>query len=538
MPLRTEEREEVFKAAKLSEILRATAKISESKSSSEVVDLAVEAVWGLLEVDRCSVVLLDEQNGELRVVAQRGMSDWVVEQCRWKAGEGLVGWAVEHGQTVAVDNVALDPRYKPIPDGAPLERAIVCVPFKVGGKVKGAICADRMAGEGALKTWEVEYLELLARHVGVALENARIYEDLSQHVKQLSTLYEVGAALGTVINVDRLLNLIVDSVVKVTGAQICSLMLLDKKRKVLRIRVAKGLPRQVIKRTEVRLGEGISGWVAKTGEPLLIEDIEKHPIFRRKSMKRYTTKSLLSVPLKVRGEVIGVLNVNNKPTGPFTETDKNLLMLFASQAAVAIERANLYKNLERLATTDGLTGLYVHRYFQQELAKELRRAKRYNRPLSLVMMDIDDFKRLNDTYGHPEGDLVLKEIARILRRHARQEDVVARYGGEEFAIILLETGKEGAMIAADRLRRAVEGHKFALDGKKVDVTVSAGVASFPEDADTKRELIDKADEALLEAKRRGKNRVCAWWKGGIMEVTPEVLEELRPSKGRKGAKGK
>jgi len=125
-----------------------------------------------------------------------------------------------------------------------------------------------------------------------------------------------------------------------------------------------------------------------------------------------------------------------------------------------------------------------------------------------------------------------------LRRHARQEDVVARYGGEEFAIILLETGKEGAMIAADRLRRAVEGHKFALDGKKVDVTVSAGVASFPEDADTKRELIDKADEALLEAKRRGKNRVCAWWKGGIMEVTPEVLEELRPSKGRKGAKGK
>jgi len=373
----------------------------------------------------------------------------------------------------------------------------------------GVLSADKSPAK-PLGADDLAYLHILAEHAAVALRNARLHEGLLHRATQLSTLYEVGSALASVLNVDRLLSLIVDSVVRVTGAQICSLMLLDQEKRFLRIRVAKGLPDEVVKRIVAPVGEGISGHVAATGEPLLVEDIENHPLFKRKSNKKYSSRSLLTVPLKIKGEVIGVLNVNNKQRSEvFTADDQNLLTLFASHAAITIENANLYEHLEQLATTDGLTGLFVHRHFQEQMTNEMNRAKRFRRPLSVCMMDIDHFKLVNDTHGHQTGDMVLREVADLLKaRGGRDEDILGRYGGEEFILALVETPKEAALSVGDRIRRTIAQHEFKRGAETLPISISVGVASYPEDADLRQDLIGRADEALYYAKEAGRNRVA------------------------------
>jgi diguanylate cyclase (GGDEF)-like protein len=163
--------------------------------------------------------------------------------------------------------------------------------------------------------------------------------------------------------------------------------------------------------------------------------------------------------------------------------------------------------MERLATTDGLTGLNNHRTFQELLAGELERSQRYQRPFSVLLMDIDHFKSFNDTYGHPVGDLVLKEIAACITRSIRRNDIPARYGGEEFAVILPENNAEGATISAERIRRTIEQHRIHSADRELQVTVSVGCASFPTHATETTSLVSSADKALYYSKEHGRNRV-------------------------------
>jgi PleD family two-component response regulator len=168
-----------------------------------------------------------------------------------------------------------------------------------------------------------------------------------------------------------------------------------------------------------------------------------------------------------------------------------LLEILCNQAAISIANAKLHAEIEKLATTDGLTGLYNHRRFQEKLSDEFRRLNRYSSPVSLILADIDYFKKVNDTYGHPAG-------------------VPARYGGEEFAVILPGTEAEGAKNIAERLRRAVMDTTFSPDGKSLQVTISIGIATAPFDAKNKEELIERADKALYHAKHNGRNQTVIW----------------------------
>ncbi|HEX3019818.1 MAG TPA: GGDEF domain-containing protein, partial [Chitinispirillaceae bacterium] len=179
-------------------------------------------------------------------------------------------------------------------------------------------------------------------------------------------------------------------------------------------------------------------------------------------------------------------------------------------AAVAFTRAVLYQKMELLATTDGLTGLNNHRHFQEILSKELERARRYKRSLSLLLMDIDHFKSFNDTYGHPVGDLVLKEISLCIQKSIRTNDIPARYGGEEFTVIIPETNQANAMIIAERVRSTIEKHIIMSLEKQLRVTVSIGCASYPNQASSQQELIDFADKALYYSKGHGRNQANAY----------------------------
>jgi diguanylate cyclase (GGDEF)-like protein len=179
------------------------------------------------------------------------------------------------------------------------------------------------------------------------------------------------------------------------------------------------------------------------------------------------------------------------------------------QAAQSIQRARLFEATERLATTDGLTGLVNHRTFQMRLDEHLAAAQRYGKKVSLLLTDIDHFKTVNDTYGHPVGDVVLKGVASVLHKEARTTDIAARYGGEEFALVMPETDLAGALKTAERIRERVAQARFRTEHGELKVTISIGVATFPQDGRAKAQLVEVADGGLYHAKRNGRNQTVS-----------------------------
>lgn len=219
----------------------------------------------------------------------------------------------------------------------------------------------------------------------------------------------------------------------------------------------------------------------------------------------------VTVPLKTKDKIIGVLFADNPYTHkPITSDNIRILTMFANQAGLAIENSQLYEQTLIKAHTDSLTGLWNHGYFQYCLQEELNSAQKNSQPLSIIMADLDNFKMYNDAYGHQKGDQILKQIARLLSLSARKQDSIYRYGGEEFAIILTRTTKHEARAIAERIRTTIEKYDFQQTNNPADkrLTVSSGLATFPDDADSKDTLLACADKALYEAKHQGKNRIC------------------------------
>ena len=225
----------------------------------------------------------------------------------------------------------------------------------------------------------------------------------------------------------------------------------------------------------------------------------------------FKTSELIIITLKTKEKVKGLIVADNLYTQkPIEENDIKIFTMLANQAALAIENSQLYEMIVYKSHTDSLTDLWNHGYFQEKLTYELERAKKPNQPLSLVLIDIDNFKDLNDTYGHQFGDTILKELAMILKQSSRETDYVCRYGGEEFTLILPQTNKEKAYEIAERLRSRIEQYSFSpyTQPKNLKLTISLGVATYSVDAITKEELISKADKAMYIAKFSGKNKSC------------------------------
>lgn len=253
------------------------------------------------------------------------------------------------------------------------------------------------------------------------------------------------------------------------------------------------------------------GWVVLNERPLWRNDVEADLRFSENPAGE-GMRSEMVVPLRIRDRVLGTLNLASATERAFTASDFDILQKCGQLAAVAVENQLLYRQTRENSLIDPLTGVYNQRHFRHLLGVETGRAARYSRRMALLMIDVDDFKRVNDTFGHPVGDRVLRGVAGILRGGVRGSDVLARYGGEEFSVILQETDPAAAQRVAEKLRADVETKGSFPDGKSgsIRATVSIGWALYPRDAEDAESLVQRADEALYRAKRTGKNRVCAW----------------------------
>ncbi len=335
---------------------------------------------------------------------------------------------------------------------------------------------------------------------------------LDRKIFEIETLFKASQAMNFQSDTDKLIKQILEMAGKAIRAERCSIMLQSGVGSdELETKIVFGLKEgqegvQPHSSVKIKSGEGVAGTVLKTGNSIIVNEGHKDPLFKSYDNNlefEKTISNLISVPLKIKDRVTGVINgVNKLNSELFTEEDQRLLEALAQQAAMAVEHARLYE----LAITDGLTKLFIHRYFQARLEEEIVRAKRYHTACSLILFDIDHFKKFNDTYGHQQGDVVLIEVAKLTKQTVRETvDIPARYGGEEFAIILPETDAKGAHLVAERLRKTVEAYDFPGQEKALKVTISLGVSTFPDHASVKSVLIKKADMALYECKGRGRN---------------------------------
>ncbi len=391
------------------------------------------------------------------------------------------------------------------------ELHLAALPIAVDETVEGVISAAFGRASTLLDGSDTSnLLAALAQHASMAVKKDRQYADLERSSAEIKSLFDVGVAMSSETSLQQLFQVVVESAADVCSARRCSLMLLAEDRSTLQMRAARGIPADVIAIATATVGEGIAGGVAASGKALLVSDIEKDQRFGRKNRAQYSNSSLISVPILVNQRVVGVLNVNDKRDGTsFNEKDLNLLVLLASQAAVAIDNANRYQDLSERAVTDSLTGVYVRRFFDESLERAFRSARTTGRGFSLLMIDIDHFKAVNDQRGHQAGDEALRQVARALGGTVRDEDSVSRYGGEEFAILLARANQQTAMSVAERIRAAVEKTIVKHDGAHFQITVSVGVAAYSEQYDKAADLLAAADRALYQAKESGRNRVVS-----------------------------
>lgn len=364
------------------------------------------------------------------------------------------------------------------------------------------------ATDGALLASLVETIESEAE---TRFDMDSVLGELVTRYEELSVLQDSVETIASVMDLDEVSRRILAKARDTLDVDNASLMLIDPETETLRIQGAIGLEMSLVESIRLQLGEEISGWVAAEGKPLLIEDIESHPLFKKRNQERYINRSLLSVPLKIKERVTGVLNVNNKRSGAvFNSYDLKVLTTLASLAAISIENARSY----RTAITDRLTRLYNYGYFREELTRKVQQAGQHGVCLSLLMFDIDYFKNFNDKNGHELANVALVRIASICLENCRQKgdripDVVARYGGEEFMILLFGVTGEFARKTAERVRLAVYNTDFKGGENQPGgrTTISVGVATYPTDVSNGDELIDAADKALYRAKRAGRNNV-------------------------------
>ncbi len=374
------------------------------------------------------------------------------------------------------------------------------VPVHFSDGSMGVLALTDFQREHAVTKRQFDLVQVLAQEAAGAIENARLFKKEQRRASHLALLNELGRKASSVLDPEELLPSICRQVRSAFGYDLARIEIMDSEREELVVEAEAGYGPELLGR-RIRMGEGLAGVAADSGEPVLANSVAESPQY---VPLHPGIRAALSLPLKYREELLGVLSLESRRLYAFSQQDVLTLRTLADQLAIALHNARAYQVALEQAITDGLTGLKTHRFFMEGLDREWRRSTRSGHLFSVIMMDLDRFKLVNDRHGHLEGDKVLTAVAHLLNDCVRQSNVMARYGGDEFAILMPETRTEQAEVLAERLRARIEADRFlAAHG----VTASFGIATFPVHGPTQEEILRVADSGMYLAKHGAGNCV-------------------------------
>jgi two-component system cell cycle response regulator len=460
-----------------------------------------------LELQTCALLWLDESGERLKVKELCTDSTQVAEGAIG-AGEGVLGAILKEMRPFVMES----PRLTLLPyySGSATVGAFIGVPVVEGRAARGVLIGDR-AEERPFDDAALALMASAADQVVRVVQSERVFQAVERSKDEHERFYRASAELNRALTLDEVYTAAIAGARGVCEFDLAAIATYDARRGSHTIRSVVGEAAEHLLGTTHKDPSSIASMAAKNklalpaGGEWRERDV---PVFSH-PMRIKDYESLLVLPLLVKDEVIGTFTVGAKRAGAFPSDRREMLGVIANQVAISMQNARMYEVVEEQATTDGLTGLVNHRTFQERFSSMLGRADRRSFAVSMLLTDIDHFKKVNDTYGHPTGDEVLRRVAVILKASARKIDIVARYGGEEFAIVLEGTDRAGALQLAERIRQEVSQQSFASPQGAFQVTLSIGVACYPDDARDKTEIIARADQSLYAAKHGGRNRtVC------------------------------
>ena len=463
----------------------------------EVLQRILAIARDYFHLQNVAILLFDKEAQQLCVRSQIGW-DAGKDKMRVRHNEGITGAAAAKKQPVYVPDVSKDPRYICSARSTCSELAI---PLMVRDEVVGVLdCQSDRIDHFDHET--IDLLTLFSTQASIALQNARLYSLERQRARQLEAINTIAQQSTAVMELEELLVRACAVIQQAFQVQHVSLVLRDEGDLVLRAHQGTLTP---CFPPGGRFASSQHPWprlLAANGA-VIEKDLASQP----ESFRLFAEAvSRMSIPLISFGQTLGVLTLYSSQLDAFRGSELQSLESVADICANSIQNAHYVERVKQLAYLDGLTGIFNRRFLELRIVDEIERARRYGTGMAVVMADIDQFKRLNDEFGHLLGDEVLRQVSSLFHQNLRKIDVVCRYGGEEFALLLTQTNPQQAVAVAEKLRKLVEGWEFP--GVPRTVTISAGVAVFPDHGTGRDELIRAADNALYCAKQSGRNRVC------------------------------
>jgi two-component system cell cycle response regulator len=409
-------------------------------------------------------------------------------------------------------NPALLPYYQ----GPEEVSAFIGVPIFEGKTLRGLLVGDRATGPAFLGA-EVDLFVAAAAQIMRIVQSERVFQAVERSKHEHERFYRASTALNRALTLEEIYAAAIEGARGVCDFDFVAIAAFDSRDGSHVISVAVGEGGEALTGTRHRDAASIASMVVKNKLALPASGEWRDHHERTSSTPSERIKgfeSLYVLPLLVKDEVLGTFAVAARRPGAFTSDRREMLGVVANQVAISLQNGRMVQSLEEQATTDGLTGLVNHRTFQERFSAMLGRADRHKFRVAMLLTDIDHFKKVNDTYGHPTGDAVLKRVAAILKASARKIDIVARYGGEEFALVLEGTDRAGARQLAERIREEVSAQTFESSKGPFKATLSLGVSVYPDDGKSKQDVISCADKALYAAKHAGRNRTVCHGEGG------------------------
>jgi diguanylate cyclase (GGDEF)-like protein len=466
------------------------------------LDEVLQRILGIardyFHLQNVAILLLDKEPRQLYVRSQIGW-DAGEDKIYLGLGEGLTGAAAVKKQPVYAPDVNQDSRYI---CSAKSTRSELAIPLMVRDEVVGVLdCQSDRIDHFDKDT--IDLLTLFSTQASMALQNARLYSLERQRARQLQTINAIAQQSTAVLDLEELLSRVCCLIQDAFQVSHVSLFLREENDVVLRAHHGTLTP--CIPQGG-RLPANREPWsrILASGGSLMEKDLRSAP----DAVRLFEgCDSRMCIPLVSFGQVLGVIGLHSSNPDAFRETDLQSLESVADICATSIQNAHYVERVKQLAYLDGLTGIFNRRFFELRIMEEIERARRYGTGMAVVMVDIDQFKRLNDEFGHLLGDEVLRQVSSVFHQQLRKIDVVCRYGGEEFGILLSQTGAEHALSVAEKLRKTIEQWQFP--GVPRTVTISAGVAAFPDHGTTRDDLVRAADTGLYAAKQAGRNHVCS-----------------------------